>query len=151
MPIDWVQVGIGSIVGAFITGFVSIVGTLVNRSTTIDTKRIDDRGQFTRDLMEQCERMFTEVGELRAAVSVTQRREITFIRLFANLGAEIRILNGYLSVHAMELKREPVDYGELQQQADSMLECLRRMQSLIDTEHEHLTQDLKTNEIKSPS
>jgi hypothetical protein len=143
MPIDWVQLGIGGIIGTAVTGLVSVVGQLINRSTAIDTSKIEDRRELTKELFEQLEKTFLKVGELEGSMSLSQRRELVLMRVLINIGAELRILNGFLTVHALELKKDNVNVEELREQAGSMLEALNRMQSLLDAENEYLQTELK--------
>jgi hypothetical protein len=143
MGIDWVQLGIGGIIGTALTGVVSVVGQLISRSTTIDTSKIEDRRELTKELFEQLERTFLKVGELEGSMSLSQRRELVLVRVLLNIGAELRILNGFLTVHALELKKDSPDCEELRESAAAMLGALTRMQSLLEAENEYLQTELR--------
>jgi vacuolar-type H+-ATPase subunit I/STV1 len=137
------QLGAGAIIGVIVTGAVNLAGHLIKRRTTIDTTRIEDRDRFTDTLMGQVAKLFEKVGELEAVVSNMNRRELTFIRVFANLSGELRVLDGHLSVHQVELKNDSLDRDELQQQTNYMRETLQRMIRLMEQEDAYLREELE--------
>jgi ABC-type transporter Mla subunit MlaD len=137
------QLAPGAVLGVVITGFVTLAGHLIKRRTTLDTTRIEDRDKFTATLMEQVGQLFEKVGELEAITSTMNRRELTFIRIFANLSGELRVLDGHLSVHQVELKNELLDRKELEQQTNYMRETLHRMIRLMEQEDAYLKQELE--------
>lgn len=138
MPIAWEQLGIGAMFGAFFAAGANVIGHYLTRQTAVDTKKIDDRGHLTTQLMEQLEKTYTKVGELEAVVATANREKLIYMRLIGNLGAELRILNGHLSVHMMELTGERIDRHEVKQQATAMHACFTRMQAMIEREETYL-------------
>jgi hypothetical protein len=131
----------GGLGGVIVTSAVALAGLFIKRSTTLDGKRIDDRALFTTNLMSQLAEVNKQVRDLTLAVQSMQRREMTLIRLFATLGGELRVLNGYLGVHLLEIRSEELDRDQLVKQTDVMLQSLNKMTNMLEAEENILLRE----------
>lgn len=120
--------------GVLLTAIAGIIGLWIRKTTTIDVSNIDDRGKFRQDLMKYKEMQDIRFAALEKTVRILQDRDSLFIRMFAGLSAEMRLLNGHMGSHMIELALEVLDPQELRQRAQLMSATLGRMQSIIDRE-----------------
>jgi hypothetical protein len=106
--------------------------------TMTDVSNIEDRGVFRKDLMRQLAETNSKVERMDRRIDAMQQRDDMFMRLFSNLGGEIRVLNGHLTMHQMELRQEMLDPVALQQQADMMSATLGRITVIMDSDRGEL-------------
>lgn len=138
MPFDLTSLGIGAIAPAAAMAF----GYWVKSRTVIKLSDVDDRTKFTGTLMGQLETAFQEIGELKAAVALTSRREISFIRMYSIMTAEIRIINGYLGLLREDVKKEGLEDTAIMRQTNEIITGFERMRKLLDDEGQYLSREL---------
>jgi hypothetical protein len=143
------QLGVGGVIGVVLTVGANLVGIYLNRRTTIDTSKLDDRSELTQQLMGQLNQAFSDIGELRQSVSTLQRNEGTYIRLIANLGAEIRVCSGFIETAVMEMDGEgEINRPALKANLTRLNMSFVRMERLVSEGSRLFTQELKAERME---
>lgn len=140
--LDVNQILAGGVIGTAVTGAVALAGHLLSRLTTVDTSKIEDRSKFTRDLMEQVEKLYEENGELRHAAVASQRRELSFIRFMSYIGGELRVLGGTIASLFLELLRDEPRKEEMLADVQEMQDCSLRISDIL-AQEERLTESFQ--------
>ena len=138
MPFDLTSLGTGGLAVAAATAF----GYWMKSRTVITLNNVDDRAKFTGNLMSQLEKAFQEIGELKAAVALTSRREISFIRMYSIMTGEIRVINGYLGLLRDDICKEGMEDSQIMSQTKEIIEGFERIRKLLDEEGQYLSREL---------
>lgn len=131
----------GGILGIVIVSICTLLGLLIRRNGSIITARIGAVPKSEENMVKFITELRQRTTDLEKQLSTLDRRELTFIRLMASIGGELRVLNGYLGVHMIEIKAENLDREELNRQCEEIRHGINILINLIDTEERQLSQE----------
>lgn len=128
--------------GAIVTATVALVGVLIKRATTITTAGMTDRQVLTKDLQTEKSELNKKIEKQADDIEKVRLREMVFIRLFAIIGAEMRILISNLADLHTNLSAPKPDLGECKSDVLEMTKRTSNAVEMLDNEERLLSNQI---------
>lgn len=129
--------GMVYLIGTAIIAAVGLAGHFLTRLANRYQVSTDDRKEFTKDVLKRQSEVEARMDAAEARERQANLREVTYLRIFTTVGAELRAINSALNTHCVQIASRE-DRGALMDNAQQIRNATRALARMVEASETEL-------------